>query len=233
MPKNLITAYAIKLKRPEKELEKKWEKAKAISIKNGMKETDNKFYAYVVTVFQRLLGVNDEDGKPLGLQDVNNNKAFKVSEGVVPSFKDFILESSPINYNEATKRFYVIIIDFVPQNIVADIKKSVKGTFKVTNIGELSTELETEDSKVFNNLKDVLNSRKIDFKISVETQVDESLSISQKKQLIYMFTKSMDKFDDSMSTKDFATVVGKLFNDNYGKHNVGSFISTFRNQIKD
>jgi hypothetical protein len=93
MPSNLINAYSIKLKRPIKELEKKWEEAKQKAIDAGKKESDKKFYAYVVTVFQHLLGINDEDVIPLELHKIDNSKAFRVTEGVIPSFRDFVNES--------------------------------------------------------------------------------------------------------------------------------------------
>ena len=38
----------------------------------------------------------------------------------------------------------------------------------------------------------------------------ETLSVAQKEHLKVLFIKSMDKFDDNMSIKDFAIVVGEL-----------------------
>lgn len=113
MPSNLINAYSIKLKRPIKELEKKWEEAKQKAVDAGKKESDKKFYAYVVTVFQHLLGINDKDVIPLELHKIDNNKAFKVTEGVIPSFRDFISESLLVNENEEFKKDTKLCNDFL------------------------------------------------------------------------------------------------------------------------
>jgi hypothetical protein len=117
MPQNLIKAYSVKLKRKEPELEKVWDKAKAATIQNGIKEGSKNFYAYTVTVFKRMLGIENEDDKVMGLHDINNHPAYQVSETkVVPSFKDFILsedskenKSLLNNHVKASKALYIAL----------------------------------------------------------------------------------------------------------------------------
>jgi hypothetical protein len=83
MPNALIKKYSKKLHKSEKELEKIWKEAKAASIKDGIKETDKKFYAYTVTIFKRMNGINDEDEYSMGLK-----------EGKVMSFSEFLMGES-------------------------------------------------------------------------------------------------------------------------------------------
>jgi hypothetical protein len=59
--------------------------------------------------------------------------------------------------------------------------------------------------------------------------VNEVLSTSQKEQLKGMFNKAIDRFDDSMSVKDFASVVAEMFYEEWGQHNYSAFMNTWNN----
>ena len=88
MPANLIKAYATKLKRKESELEKVWDEAKEISLKKGLKDNTESFYKYTTTVFQRMLGLEDEDTVPMDLHKITAKVKSKVNE-VFTSFEEF------------------------------------------------------------------------------------------------------------------------------------------------
>lgn len=61
--------------------------------------------------------------------------------------------------------------------------------------------------------------------------VNEALSTTQKEQLKAMFMKSIDRFDDNMSVKDFATVIAEMFYEEWGQHNYSLFMTAW-NKVK-
>jgi hypothetical protein len=133
MPNALIKKYSEKLHKSEKELEKIWKEAKAASIKDGIKETDKKFYAYTVTIFKRMNGINDEDEYPMGLK-----------EGKVMSFSEFLMSES----DRKTK-------DSLSESIVSDKFEAAQkaiGEFWHT-VNDLSTKVEDLDRKTWNELR--------------------------------------------------------------------------------
>lgn len=90
MPIKLIQAYATKLKRKESDLEKVWDTAKSKTIKStSFKDGSPEFYKYTVTIFQRMLGLEDEDIVPAGLHDVAD-----INEKSRKSFEQFLNEAS-------------------------------------------------------------------------------------------------------------------------------------------
>jgi hypothetical protein len=61
--------------------------------------------------------------------------------------------------------------------------------------------------------------------------INETLSTIQKEQLKALFVKSIEKFDESLSIMDFAKVVGEVFNEQYGKHNLTAFEYNFKQTV--
>lgn len=59
--------------------------------------------------------------------------------------------------------------------------------------------------------------------------INESLNRAQKDKLKAMFNTSINKFDDSMSVKDFAAVIAEIFYEEYGQHNYSAFMNTWNN----
>lgn len=62
MPTPYIKSVSDKTGKSVKELEKLWDKAKEIALKDR-KESDKDFYAYVTGIFKKMAGITQEEGE--------------------------------------------------------------------------------------------------------------------------------------------------------------------------
>lgn len=60
MPASVVKSFADKTGKSVKEVEKLWDKAKALAKEDGRKESDEDFYPYVTGILKKMLKINEE-----------------------------------------------------------------------------------------------------------------------------------------------------------------------------
>jgi hypothetical protein len=61
MPSNVVKSFAEQTGKSIEEVEKLWNKAKTNAIKQGFKEDDSNFFAYVTGTLKKMLGLNESE----------------------------------------------------------------------------------------------------------------------------------------------------------------------------